>query len=114
MASSHVVTANATLDGAVVYLAPDRRWTRRFEESLVIEDATARDALLAWALGQEAHVCDPYVIEVAVGPEGLSSKSTRERLRAAGRAAVLERLGLARRGRASVSRVQRPRNQAVG
>jgi len=91
--AGHVVTANRTLDGAVVYLGPGHRWTRELAGALLLVDADRREALLAWARTREGEVCDPYAAEVTRGHEGMHPVSARERIRAGGPDPVLARLG---------------------
>lgn len=93
MAELFVVTANRTDDGAVRYLRVDRTWTSDLAEAYLCEDATERDALVAWAEGQQRDVCDPYFIRVARTESGLDPLSTRERIRAGGPVPVLRQWG---------------------
>jgi hypothetical protein len=86
-------SASRLSDGAVVYLAADRRWVERFDEAARHRDATARDAELAYAKQDEAHACNAHVVEIAVGVDGQLVLSTRERLRREGAERVRERLG---------------------
>ncbi len=79
-----MITANATDDGAPIYLQSEGRWTRRLAEGLGISSAEGRDALLAEAKAAERIACDPYVIDVRQGPRGLEPASLRERIRAEG------------------------------
>lgn len=61
-----LVTANRLRDGAVVYLAPEGRWSERIEAAVVAADKAAVEALLALAAEHVAAriVVAPYAIEV--------------------------------------------------
>jgi hypothetical protein len=93
--AGHVVTANRTLDGAVVYLGPGQRWTREIAAALFLVDDERERTLLAWARTQEGDVCDPYLARANRGPGGIRPVSARERIRAGGPEPVLARLGYA-------------------
>lgn len=88
-----IVTANRLSDGAVVYLRGDRGWTGDLQHARALGDAQAADDLLAWARGQEAVVCDPYLCEVGVEGARLLPLTARERIRAEGPRPTLRRLG---------------------
>lgn len=79
-----VITANATDDGGVVYLRPDRTWARRLTEAYPVLAQDEADALLGLARGQERQVCDPYAMRVELGPLGPRGLSARERIRGIG------------------------------
>ena len=88
-----IVTANRLSDGAVVYLRGDRGWTGDLQQARSLGDAQAADDLLAWARGQEAVICDPYLSEVGVEGARLIPLTVRERIRAEGPRTKLQRLG---------------------
>jgi hypothetical protein len=92
-ATRHVVTANLLRDGSVTYLTADRRWAPGLGEARFHDDAGARDAELAWARKDEAHVCNAYAFEVAVHADGSLGLSARERFRRDGAGAARARLG---------------------
>lgn len=79
-----VLTANDLLEGDVVYLGPDGRWTRVHAEALLIEDeAAARIHLLdAEARGHE--VVGPYLADARQGCHGPEPVLRREAFRSAG------------------------------
>ena len=87
-----IVTANRLSDGGVAYLAADGRWSGDVQRAWrgVAEAAQRR---LEWARGQEAVICDPYVLEVGVVAGALRPLTTRERIRAEGPTPTLQRLG---------------------
>ncbi len=84
--AAQVATANRLRDGAVVYLAADGRWSTRFLESTVAEDAAAAERLMAIAnqAAVDRIVVGPYLIEVAAAGGPLQPLGTRERIRASG------------------------------
>ena len=93
MTATHsVVTASRTSDGAAVYLTADRTWSRELSRACPRDEARLA-AELAWARGQQAAVCDPYRLPVALADGVPVAVSTRERIRAAGPAATLAALG---------------------
>lgn len=61
-----VVTANALLEGDVVYLTADDRWTRRIDEAEVIDDAAHGDLRLLDASARSAEVVGVYLADVAI------------------------------------------------
>jgi hypothetical protein len=88
-----LISASRLSDGAVVYFAADRRWVDTFDLAARHRDAAARDAELAAAKQDEAHVCNAHVVEIAVASDGQLILSARERLRRDGAESVRERLG---------------------
>ncbi len=97
------VTSNRLADGSVAYLRSDRVWTDDLQDAWICSEKGAAEPLLEWASAQEHVVCDPYLLAVEYGAEGVVPVSAREKLRAAGPAATLRRLGYGI-GRASVQR----------
>jgi hypothetical protein len=80
-----IVTANFTADGAVAYLCADQAFGRTLAEALVFETKEEAEAARQIALGAEQVVSDPYLTEVARGPQGgLDVLTTRERIRSQG------------------------------
>ena len=78
-----VVTANSLLEGAVVYLTVDDRWTRSLSEAEVLTDeAHAQIRLLDGT--RPAEVVDVYLAEVTLGPDGPRPGSLREAIRIGG------------------------------
>jgi hypothetical protein len=80
-----VVTANRLDDGAVVYLAPEGRWTGCLDAALVARD-DATEPLMAMAERAVADrlVVTPYLIAVEDGPKGRLASHIKERIRATG------------------------------
>lgn len=88
------VTANRLLDGTVVYLTAARAWSPSASELALHASAADADSAVAWARTQEHVVCGAYAFELGIEPDGAWRTSARERLRAAGAAAVRARLGV--------------------
>ena len=83
--SHRMVTANRLHDGAVVYLAADKDWTRNVESGLVA-DSNDTEQLLAVAeqATQDQIVVAPYLIEVEVVGNSIRPIRFREQIRAKG------------------------------
>lgn len=64
-----VVTANALVEGDVVYLSP-RGWSRRFEDAEVLTDEHEAQQRLALAVAQSGQVVGAYLAEVKPGDDG--------------------------------------------
>jgi len=80
-----IVTANFTADGAVAYRRPDGTWSRALAEAEVLAgEADAAPLAAEAAKLEQRQVSDPYAIDMAFGPEGLSPLTARERIRAFG------------------------------
>lgn len=86
-----VITANATDDGASLYLRPDRTWSRQLSEALATDDEATRDELLALAARQQRLVCDPYAFKVELDGDTPVATTARERIRAEGPTTPLRR-----------------------
>jgi len=78
-----IVTANALLEGDVVYLTPDDRWSRQLSEAELIEDeAHSQIRLLD---GQtEKSVVGAYLADAVPGDAGPQPTHFREAFRAKG------------------------------
>ncbi len=96
-----IVTANRLTDGAVVYLTPDGRWSRRIEHAAFIMEEPDEKRLLAAADEdlRSRRIVGPYAMDVAHTAEGVRALSERERIRAAG-PSVQQALWAQPRGRA--------------
>jgi len=77
-----VVTANALLEGDVIYLKSDDGWSRRLEDAEVLTDQAHADLRLL-----EAHAGDivgPYLADVALTENGPEPVHFREEFRTRG------------------------------
>ncbi|MBF9050041.1 DUF2849 domain-containing protein [Roseobacter sp. HKCCD9010] len=79
-----VVTANALLEGDVVYLTEDDRWTRTLTEAELIEDEAHAQLRLLDAEMQPGRVVGPYLADVKAGPAGPEPTHFREAFRSRG------------------------------
>ncbi|WJY20602.1 DUF2849 domain-containing protein [Fontisubflavum oceani] len=79
-----VVTANALLEGDVVYLTEDDRWTRTLTEAELIEDEAHAQLRLLDAEMQPDRVVGPYLADVKAGPQGPEPTHFREAFRSRG------------------------------
>jgi hypothetical protein len=78
-----IVSANALLEGDVVYLDGGGGWTRRLANAAIARDEDAARALLA-AADQPAAVVGPYLTDVAIEPDGPRPTHFREVYRSRG------------------------------
>ena len=83
-ASNQVISANDLLHGDVVYLDSDGGWTRALSGAVLVADKDEAEALLREAKAQPGKVIDPYLLDVAIGPDGATPSHIRERLRDSG------------------------------
>lgn len=79
-----VVTANALLEGDVVYLTADDRWSRELSEAELIEDEAHAAIRLLDAAGQSGIVVGAYLAEAQSGSAGPEPVHFRETFRATG------------------------------
>ncbi len=79
-----VVTANALLEGDVVYLTADDRWSRRLEEAELIDDEAHAQLRLVDASGRASEVVGPYLADVRPGARGPEPVHFREVFRTRG------------------------------
>ena len=79
-----VVTANALIEGDVVYLTADDRWSRRHEEAELIEDEAHGQLRLLHAMGQGNVVVGAYLADAKAGPNGPEPIHFREVFRTRG------------------------------
>lgn len=79
-----VVTANALLEGDVVWLTEDDRWTRRMAEAELIEDEAIADDRLVFALTQSNVVVGPYLADAEASDHGPAPAHFREIFRTRG------------------------------
>ena len=79
-----VVTANALLEGDVVYLTEDDRWSRHLHEAELIEDEAHAAIRLIDAGRQGEEVVGAYLADARAGPKGPEPVHFRESFRASG------------------------------
>jgi hypothetical protein len=82
--SPKVVTASDLLEGDVIYLTADDRWTRHLAEAELIEDEAHAQLRLLLAESQPNRVVGAYLAEVKPGPHGPEPIHFREAFRATG------------------------------
>lgn len=82
--SPKVVTANALIEGDVVYLAADDRWVRRLAEAEPLTDEAHAQLRLLTAQAQPHRVVGAYLAEVRLGPAGPEPTHFREDFRTRG------------------------------
>ena len=80
------MTANRLSDGAVVYFDAAGGWSLNFAEAATVSDDVAAEALLDRAMPavKARLIVEPYLMEVALDPDGWRPTRERERIRAAG------------------------------
>lgn len=79
-----VVTANALLEGDVVYLTEDDRWSRDHREAELIEDEAHAQLRLLSAQAQRALVVGAYLADARAGRDGPEPVHFRELFRTRG------------------------------
>ena len=79
-----VVTANALLEGDVVYLTAEDRWTRHHHEAELIEDEAHAQMRLLHATAQKLLVVGAYLADAKPGPNGPEPTHFREEFRTRG------------------------------
>lgn len=79
-----VVTANALLEGDVVYLTADDRWSRHHHEAELIEDEAHAQLRLLKAEAQRQTVVGAYLADARPGPNGPEPVHFREIFRTRG------------------------------
>lgn len=79
-----VVTANALVDGDVIYLTADDRWSRALHEAELIEDEAHAQLRLLEAERQTGTVVGAYLAEARAGRGGPEPAHFREAFRARG------------------------------
>jgi hypothetical protein len=86
MMALQIFTANRLIDGVVVYLDEDDRWTESLDRVFVIADdiSLAEKTATAEAAAAAAAVVDPYAIEVTDEGGEIRPVRYRERIRAFG------------------------------
>jgi hypothetical protein len=79
-----IVTANALLEGDVVYLTEDDRWSRSHAEAELIEDEAHAAIRLIDAERQGSVIVGAYLADARQGPQGPEPVHFRESFRARG------------------------------
>ncbi len=82
--TAKVVTANALLEGDVVWLTEDDRWTRHMAEAELIEDEAVAEDRLIFAIGQPKVVVGAYLADAENSPHGPAPTHFREIFRTKG------------------------------
>ena len=79
-----VVTANALLEGDVIYLTADNQWSRQIAEAEVIDEPAHGDLRLLFGQSQHHAVVGVYLADVAATDEGPQPVHFREDFRTRG------------------------------
>ncbi len=79
-----VVTANALLEGDVIYLAADDRWVRRLDEAEIITDEAIAQLRLLDAQARASEAVGVYLADMAPSEDGPQPTHFREEFRATG------------------------------
>ena len=79
-----VVTASALLEGDVVWLTADDRWTRTMTEAELIDDEAHAQLRLLHAESQPDEVVGAYLADAKAGPNGPEPTHFRETFRTRG------------------------------
>ncbi|WP_281967882.1 DUF2849 domain-containing protein [Roseovarius nanhaiticus] len=79
-----VVTANALLEGDVVYMTEADTWTRHLSEAEILTDEADADLRLLSAQGRASEVVGAYLADVAPGASGPQPTHFREEFRRTG------------------------------
>jgi hypothetical protein len=79
-----VVTANALIEGDVVWLTEDDRWTRTMSEAELIEDEAHAEIRLLDAQRQADVVVGAYLADARAGEDGPEPTHFREAFRTRG------------------------------
>ena len=79
-----VVTANALIEGDVVYLTAEDRWTRHLAEAEILTDEADAEYRLLQAQARTGEVVGAYLADMRPGPRGPEPAHFREAFRATG------------------------------
>lgn len=79
-----VITANALLEGDVVYLAADDTWVRALADAELFTDEAIAQVRLLDAHSRAAEVVGVYLADMAPSPDGPKPVHFREEFRAKG------------------------------
>jgi len=79
-----VLTANALLDGDVIYMTDAGLWTRDLADAALLEDEADAEILLIEASQQHDSVVGAYLVDAKPGPNGPEPSHFREEFRRTG------------------------------
>jgi hypothetical protein len=79
-----VVTANALIEGDVIYLAADDTWTRDLSSAEVLTDEAHAQLRLLEADKRQSEVVGPYLADIKQGENGPEPTHFREDFRRTG------------------------------
>ncbi|MCT4609808.1 MAG: DUF2849 domain-containing protein [Pelagimonas sp.] len=79
-----VLTANALLDGDVVYLTSDDRWSPSLKEAEVLTDEAHAQLRLVEATARASEIVGVYLADVKVTEDGPAPTHFREEFRSIG------------------------------
>ncbi|SEM88869.1 Protein of unknown function [Gemmobacter aquatilis] len=79
-----VVTANALIEGDVVYLTADGRWSRHHHEAELLDDEAHAQLRLLHGMSQRNVVVGAYLADAKAGPNGPEPTHFREVFRTRG------------------------------
>ena len=82
--TANVVTANRLIEGDVVYLTPDDRWSPLHHEAELIVDEAHAQMRLLYAAAQRLYVVGAYLADAKAGPNGPEPTHFREAFRTRG------------------------------
>ena len=79
-----VLTANALLEGDVIYMTDAGDWSRRLEEAALLEDEADAQLRLIEATQQSDTLVGAYLVDAKPGPNGPTPTHFREEFRRTG------------------------------
>ena len=79
-----IVTANALIEGDVIYLTENDTWTRDLQNAAIITDEADADVRLISAAAQTSVAVGVYLADIEVSPDGLKTTHFREEFRKLG------------------------------
>lgn len=82
--TAKVVTANRLIEGDVVYLTADDRWTMHHHEAELITDEAHAQMRLLYGAAQRLYVVGAYLADARMGPNGPEPTHFREAFRTRG------------------------------
>ena len=79
-----VITANALIEGDVVYMTSDGMWSRCLDDAEILTDEADADVRLLEASSQSGEVVGVYLSDIKEGPNGPETTHFREEFRRTG------------------------------